>query len=61
MAAYFEYLIPLFIGILCITSSKTLIRDSDANYMKKVSTIRRAGWVLVGVGAILALAKYFSH
>jgi hypothetical protein len=61
MVEYIETLIPLAIGILCITSSKILVKPDDINFKKKTSTIKNCGWLLAGLAVIFALIKYFSH
>lgn len=61
MSGYINSLIPLLIGILCITSSRSLIKADDVDYIRKVSLIRKCGWVLAGVGVLLAIVEFFNH
>jgi hypothetical protein len=61
VAGYIEALIPLLIGILCITSSKTLVKASDGDYFKKERIVRISGWVLAGVGVLFVFIEFFSH
>lgn len=61
MGGYIDALIPLALGILCITSAHTFVKPDVVDFKKKISIIRNCGWVLVGVGVIFGLIEFFSH
>jgi hypothetical protein len=61
MAGYINALIPLLIGLLCITSSKTLVKASNGDYFKKERIVRICGWLLLGVGILFIGIEFFSH
>jgi len=57
---YIEYFIPLTIGLLGILFPDQLIPTRDATYEKKKATLKKSGFILIGVAFLMASIKFLS-